>query len=143
MWHIGPALAKKASGPPPVLEGSRVAEYAVIPKSVKYSGEGDIGPVARLAIGEAVAEGEIPLFHCDAKWQVVGTSSHPSVRQAKQRAEREYPGISKAWVETGLPRGECSFCGRTPDQVKRMIEKQNVRICDICVRDAAEKLTAN
>jgi ClpX C4-type zinc finger len=123
-------MAKKSAGPPPMIDGSRVVEYAVIPKSVKY------------AIGEPVADGEVLLFHCDDKWRVVETSSHPSIRQAKHRAERAYPGITDAWTDDGLPRVECSFCGRKSDQVQQMIAKENVRICDICVRESFAKLNA-
>ena len=142
-------MAKKASGPPQILDGSRVVEYAVIPKSVQYAGHSgvfvdgkEVGPVPRLAIGEPVGDGEIPLFHCDDKWRVVGISSHPSIRQAKHRAERAYPGITDAWTDSGLPKVECSFCGRKSDQVQQMIAKENVRICDICVRESYAKLIA-
>ncbi len=140
-------MAKKASGAPEVLDGSRIVEYVVIPKSLKYSGHTnlfvdgkEIGPVPGMAIGEPVGDGEIPLFLCDEKWRVVGTSSHPSIRQAKHRAERAYPGVTALWVDTGLPKVECSFCGRKSDQVRQMIAKDNVRICDICVRESYAKL---
>jgi ClpX C4-type zinc finger protein len=121
-------VAKKSSGPPTTLDGSRIVEYAVIPKTAKY------------AIGEPVGDSEVLLFHCDDKWKVASTSSHPSVRQAKQRAERENPGIASAWTRDGLPPIECSFCGRKSEQVRQMIAKENVRICDICVREAHAKL---
>lgn len=121
-------MAKKSSGPPPIIDGARVVEYAVLPKSVKY------------AIGEPVGEGEVPLFHCDDKWRVLSASSHPSVRQAKQRAERAHPGIAEAWTDSGLPKIECSFCGRTSGQVGQMIAKDDVRICDVCVREFSTRV---
>ena len=123
-------MAKKSAGPPPIIDGSRVVEYAVIPKTVKY------------AIADPVGEDEILLLQCDDKWRVLSASSHPSTRQAKHRAEREHPGIGEAWTIDGLPKVECSFCGRTSAQVKQMIAKENARICDICVRESYAKLNA-
>jgi hypothetical protein len=123
-------MAKKQTGPPPMIDGARAVEYAVIPKSVKY------------AIAEPAGDDEVLLFQCDDKWQVISASSHPSIRQAKQRAERDHPGVAGAWTDSGLPKVECSFCGRTSAQVKLMIAKENARICDICVRESYAKLNA-
>ena len=36
----------------------------------------------------------------------------------------------------------CSFCGRQPDQVTKMVESENARICDVCVRQCNEMITA-
>jgi hypothetical protein len=123
-------MAKKSAGPPPMIDGARVVEYAVIPKTVNY------------AIGEPVGDDEVLLFHCDDKWRVLDASSHPSIRQAKHRAERDHPGIAEAWTDSGLPKVECSFCGRSSAQVKQMIAKETARICDICVRESYAKLNA-
>lgn len=69
------------------------------------------------------------------------------MREARRSAERDYPGVSRRWrrvevtkrqVESYLRElwkgQECSFCGRRPDQIEKIIEKRRVRICDICVR---------
>lgn len=36
----------------------------------------------------------------------------------------------------------CSFCGRRPDQVTKMVASENLRICDVCVRQCNEMITA-
>lgn len=50
----------------------------------------------RLALGRA-HNGQDYLLHCDARWNVKGVGGgYPGVRAAKERAERFYPGFSKA-----------------------------------------------
>ena len=87
-----------------MIDGARVVEYAVIPKSVKY------------AIGEPAGEDEVLLFQCDDKWRVLSASSHPSIRQAKHRAEREHPGIGEEWHVDGVPKVEYRCRGPTSPQ---------------------------
>jgi hypothetical protein len=91
------------------------------------------------------------LFHCDEEWNTLGCSGHPSVTEAKQRAEQIYGGISSRWVDARISEEaaeaylsemfgneRCSFCGRRPDQVNYVFgkdseEADDVRICDRCV----------
>lgn len=128
---------KSSTAPPPVIEGGRVVEYAVNPN---------------LAIAQPLREGEILFLRCDAKWNVTEATQHPSVRQAKQKAERTNPGVawqpaafSDSEVEKFLEKtskdAKCSFCNRRPDQVAHMIAKEKVRICDFCVREAYSQLS--
>jgi hypothetical protein len=124
-----------------VIDNCRILEYAIV------AGK-ESGPVPRLAIGEPIGEGELILLHCDKSWRVVGMSAHPSVRQARQRAERAYPGVTAAWVDAGISKAQaeayvdkrwkgsrCSFCGRRPDQISQFITKGKVHICDVCIRE--------
>lgn len=58
--------------PPPLIEGARVLQYALLDRTVTYSGHSrlfvggkEVGPVPRLAIGKAMSDGKVLLFHCD------------------------------------------------------------------------------
>jgi len=104
-----------------------------------------------LAIAQPFRDGEILFLHCDAKWNVTESTQHPSVRQAKQRAEKTNPGTAwqpasfadaevEKFLEKSSKDSRCSFCNRRPDQVGQMIAKEKVRICDLCVRDAHAQL---
>jgi hypothetical protein len=92
---------KTTDAPPPALAGCKVEQYAIRPRSVKYSGhsglfvEGkELGPVPRMAICRE--KNGLNLFYCDRRWNVLGSSgAHATIRSAKARAERAYPGISK------------------------------------------------
>jgi hypothetical protein len=143
------------SKPPPALAGCKVEQYAIRHRSMKYSGHSnlfangkEVGPVPRLAIGRD--ERSVHLFHCDGHWNILGMAGdYASVRAAKERAERIYPGISKAWVKTETTQVQleryleeighnlkCSFCGRFWHQVDRIIttKDETAGICDRCVR---------
>jgi hypothetical protein len=138
----------------------------VLDHRVAYSGRSylfvagtELGPVPRLVIGQT-EQGEVLLVHCDDNWEVLGIAGYATVAQAKERAERIYPGVSACWVAkqvtAGGPSGnqteatcaalECSFCGRSADQVVQMIEAGNVRtartarICDSCIVECYEML---
>jgi len=147
--------------PPPVLGNARVLEYAVLDESVTYSGhsslfvvnvdEGlkELGPVPCLAIGEDLKTGEIMLLHCDQGWDVLGLGGkYKSIAQAKARAERAYHGISACWIDAKITQDEalrfrdeiwadkrCSFCNKIPPDFNKMIERNNVRICDLCIAE--------
>src|SRR5260370_36143249 len=99
--------------PPPVLDSARVIEYAVLDKSVRYSGHSslfvdgrELGPVPRLAICQPLDGASALLFHCSGEWTVLGAAEYPSVREAKNRAERIYPGVSSHWIETHVTEQE-------------------------------------
>src|SRR4051812_5672072 len=160
------AIAMTAK-PPPVLCNARVLEYAVLDGSVTYTGrnplfvgtgkEGfkELGLVPFLAIAEDLETGEILLLHCDEGWDVLGLAGgYGSLAEAKTRAERSYDGLASRWIDPKFTpeqalkfRDEtwanqwCSFCDRIPPKVSQMIERNKVRICDVCVADFQKTLT--
>jgi len=116
--------------PPPVLAGCVVIAYA-----------------ARLAIGESMDQEEFLVLVCDERWSVVEKTAYASVEKAKA----SHPEVE--WVDRPLSQDDvspyldelwkdqkCSFCGRRPDQVTRIVENGDARVCDICVREFREKL---
>jgi hypothetical protein len=141
----------RAIKPPPVL-GTRVLANALLGRGVQYSGhsglfvEGkELGPVPRLAICER-PDGGVLLVHCNRRWSELGLASYESVSAAKQRAEAIYRGSSTCWVAAKVTKAqaerylrelwagqECNLCGRRPDQVERLVEQRQVRICNVCV----------
>jgi hypothetical protein len=141
--------------PPPVLDCARVIEFAVLDESVGYSGRSllfvdgkELGPVPCLAICKFKAEEEFLLFHCDRDWTVLGFSVHNSLAEAKRRADGVYPGISSVWVDAHVSEDEaerhldklfggnrCSFCGKRADQVDRLIQNGEAKICNHCVEE--------
>jgi hypothetical protein len=146
--------------PPPVLDCARVIEYAVLNESIGYSGRTllfvdrrELGQVPCLAICADKEPPGVLLFHCNSKWTVLGCSGHDSIAKAKARAEGIYPGLSACWVDAhvseeqaeryldDLFRGKrCSFCGKRPDQVERLIQKNKARICDHCINEFHDTL---
>ena len=148
--------------PPPALAGCRVEQYAIRPRTVKYSGhswlfvEGkELGPVPRMAICRE--KSGLNLFYCDRRWNVLGCSgTHATIRAAKARAERAYPGISKWWIKTGYTAAQvkkffddtgyyvrCSFCGASQFDVQSLVtsKKRSVAICDRCIHRINELMT--
>ena len=143
-----------------MLLSCRVVEFAVLGRNVKYSGHShlysdgkEVGPVPKLAVVEPLDGGEPMLLHCGRDWTVLGIAGFPSVKAAKQRAERTYPGVSNQWTKTRVSKAQAnayltklwkgvksSFCARRPDQLNSLIGKGSVRICDICVREFHEDL---
>jgi hypothetical protein len=109
----------------------------------------ELGRVPRLAIcREKTASDEEPvlLCHCDEEWKVLGCSGHSSRAEAKQCAERIYPGISVCWTEAHISKEEaelylqkqfgkhrCIFCGKTAAEVGSLIQKAAARICNFCI----------
>ena len=90
------------------------------------------------------------LFHCDARWRVVGAMSYAGLRVGKQRAERFYPGISSEWIRTGYTRSQanrllrrlganqkCSICSKPWFKVEQLVEirKRRIVLCDRCIRE--------
>jgi hypothetical protein len=155
----GVALPSKVR-PPVVLEGCRIEQFAVRDRSMKFVGQGllfrghkDVGPVPRLALGRDRSN-DVMLLHCDARWNVVGTSgAYPNLRAAKDRAGRFYRGISKAWIRTGYTKAQanrhlnrigankrCSLCLRRSYDVEALVEyqKRGFAICDVCIRELHE-----
>jgi hypothetical protein len=151
-------MTEDPSPPPPVLMCARVIEFAVLDESVRYSGRTslyvdgkELGAVPCLAI--CVDTDGVLLLHCDSDWNALGYSGHRSVEEAKQVSERIYAGLSACWknpqispeqaekyLDDVFKKDRCSFCGRRPDQVQQMIQKESVRICDRCVSEFQENL---
>lgn len=147
-----------SGGPPPVLAGGRVLEYATLDHRVTYAGHSylfvdgeELGPVPCLAICQPDGD-EVLLLHCDAEWHELGVAAYASVAQAKRRAERIYPGVGACWLAANVvpaqadhhlrlasAGGPCSFCGRRPEQVVQLVEGRAsdqgmpAWICDGCV----------
>ena len=150
--------------PPPVLDCAHVLEYAEVDASVKYTGRitvyvdrKELGPVPRLAICENMdkaSEATLFLFYCDSEWNVLGAGGGASLAAVRENAEKAYAGISAKWVKSNYSREQaevylseswgdmrCGFCGRTPNQVQRLIEgKGGAKICDICISELKEEL---
>jgi len=138
--------------PLPTLAGALVLEYAILDGRVTYSGHSnlfvdgnEIGPAARVAIGQELNEAHVLLFHCDSDWVVLGVAEYPSLEEAKIRAERVYRGLSKCWVraievefeatENEADPMHCVFCGEGATQVNSLVEKNGKFICDQCISE--------
>ena len=145
--------------PPPVLMCERVVAYAVRPRSVRYSGHSylfsggkEVGPVSRLAICRDDEDGTFALVHCDRWWNSLGVAGgYRTLREAKARAERIYPGLMRVWKKTGVTRTQakryldkhglaCGSCNKPWYKVERMAElgrrgDPKFLICDQCVEE--------
>lgn len=141
--------------PPPVIDTARVVSYAFV-DDIPYlradspfvDGEA-IEPVPRLAIAVGLAGPTAPfIFHCDENWISLGASGAETIEQAKQDAERNYPGVADRWIDTNVTVEEalafydsetaglkCSFCGKRPFQVEGLIEGPKATICRGCVEE--------
>jgi hypothetical protein len=149
--------------PPPALAGYRVLQFAVVRRPVGYSGHSyffvddkELGPVPSLVIGESLDDSEIAILHANTSWHVLGVQGgYKTIRSAKQRAERMYPGISSLWVNAKVSKREarkydrqmwqpfaCSFCGKTPLEFKgpSMSARENSAVIrHRCVRTFQEE----
>jgi hypothetical protein len=129
-------------------------KYALLEGPVRYSGHSclfvdgkELGPVPRLAICQSRDEPDVLLFHCDEAWEVLGCSGYASVAEARERAERIYPGVSTCWIDRQLTEAaandyveqefgheRCGFCGRLPVDVQGMlVRERGGSICNVCV----------
>lgn len=144
------------NSPPPVLSMARVLAYAVVDRSVNFSGhqrlyvDGKLlGKVPRLALcrplGAKLAD-TILILYCDIRWDVLGIANADSLEAAKSEAERCYPGISQKWIEKQVTESEakewlkvhcheaiCSFCGRFPFEMETYVSHGPVVICNVCI----------
>jgi hypothetical protein len=141
--------------PPPVLASARVLAYAVVDEGVLFTGRQklfvagrELGPVPRLAIARMLAGGELVLLHCDADWDVLATVAFPSVEDAKRHAEDAYAELGGRWQVVSFTDAEvnafldeedrgmiCSFCGRHPHEVARIITgHRGAAICEVCIK---------
>jgi hypothetical protein len=146
--------------PPPALDCARVLAFAILNDSIKHAGRTslyvggkELGPVPRLAICDASPCSGVLLLHCDADWNVLGIVGCESITDARENAEKTYPGVSACWVDAQVTLDEaekyldeifagecCSFCGRRPDQLDKMISKHSARICNHCIEDFYRQL---
>jgi hypothetical protein len=143
-----------------VLASSRVVAYAAVDDDVAYTGQQEIvvagqalGPVPRLAVGRTLGEGTVVLLYCDTDWDVLATENYASVEGAKSGAERAYSGLAAKWQGVSFTDAEvdafldeedrgfiCSFCGRHPHEVARIITgHRGAAICEVCIRLLREK----
>jgi len=113
-----------------------------------YVGERLVEHVPRLAICLNLGKDIGPLlFHCDEEWNTLGTSGAATIVEAKQSAEKNYPGVSVRWialntsVEDALKyydeemKGlKCSFCEKRPFEMEGgWIERSQAALCRECV----------
>ena len=116
----------------------------------------DAAPVARLAIGESMDHDEFLLLQSNERWTILGSTAHASVAEARERAAQLAPGVEQQWIDRPLTNEDaaayldelwkdqkCSFCGRRPDQVTRIVQNGDARICDICIREFRERLSSD
>ena len=100
----------------------------------------------RLAIGRPFGDRAVAVVHCNARWNVVGVSAgYASVRDAKARVERVYPGLAPHWVRGKASVAdarrhwrslgpECSSCRRAWFEIDRMVGMGTVHLCEQCIR---------
>ena len=136
-----------------VLDSARVLSYAFVDDiqyrraGALYVGGKLLEAVPRLAICTNLGKdmGAL-LFHCDEEWTVLGVSGGGTVAEAKERGERNYPGVGSRWVDLNVSNEEalehydketegarCSFCRRRPFELDGWIEDEGVRICYECI----------
>lgn len=139
--------------PPPVIDTARVVSYAFV-DDIPYAraaaafADGEaVEPAPRLAIAVGMAGSPKPfIFRCDENWIALGASAASTVEQAKQEAERNYPGVADRWIDTNVTVEEalafydaetaglkCSFCGKRPFEVEGLIEGPRATICRGCI----------
>ncbi|HEV2990980.1 MAG TPA: ClpX C4-type zinc finger protein [Candidatus Angelobacter sp.] len=146
--------------PPPVLHSARVLEYALLDKSVSYSGHSsvfvdgqELGPVPCLAVCQSLDDDAILLLHCTVDWSVLGVVEYSSVAEAKNRTEHIYRGSSKLWIETHTTPQEaaqdletihdepqCRFCGKGTNEIEQLVSKNHANICDLCITEFHQML---
>ena len=146
--------------PPPAIGNARVLAHADVEdipyrkSGALYVGDDLVEKVPRLAIAVSLGEdlGTL-LFHCDADWNVLGTSGASNLEETKQLAARNYPGVESRWVETGITHDEalqyydqncgaprCSFCRRRAFETSAMIGTEGAAICRECVVEFFQEL---
>lgn len=98
---------RKAVGPPPnPLHGATLVCSTPIDQRHRHTGnctqirDGAVqGPASGLAIGQYPNDPGYWLFGCDADWDVISDTFHPTLEDAKDQAEYEYSGVSSTWEE--------------------------------------------
>jgi len=145
-------MQKPMKEPPPAIDGMRVLYYAILPKTIRYSGCALMfvgGKELKKVPGVAICErddNEAWLYYCDVKWDAIGASPYASIEASKRRAERMYPGISAVWVKPKatirqvkdyLKHHSCYLCNNvTPGfaGIKQLVKFENgIAICNNCI----------
>jgi hypothetical protein len=145
--------------PPPVLGGLYVVAYAHVDESVQFSQTHTLnvdgrwlGAVPNLALCQEFDTREFAIQHCDEEWEPLGIAAgYESRTDAVRRIEGSYRGIGSKWIdasatfeqakasyETELRAEACSFCGKTPLDVSKMVAAttaSEVRICNYCIEE--------
>lgn len=117
-------------------------------RHVIFAAGRELGPVPCLAIGRRLGGGETLLLFCDKDWDVLAKEAHASFAAAKYAAGQAYSGLDAKWRETAFTDAEvdafldeedrglvCSFCGRHPHEVDRIVTgHRGAAICEICIR---------
>src|SRR5260221_2125675 len=150
---------KRAPPPPPVVNGGRVLAYATLGaprlpslEGTMFVGNKPLGRVSSLVITDAPnvpgrRGGGVLLLYCTRGWSMRGVAAFTSVGHAKRRAERMFPGArwslsrvtktrAERYLKTLWAGQECSFCGKRPDQVEKMVAAKRARICDGCISES-------
>lgn len=117
-----------------------------VPGAGLYVNGKPLGTVPCLAICQDIETKEALLLFCDDQWNSLGIASCASLTEAKERAEREYRGVSTKWINVNASEADvarylkeqwdtdtCSFCGKRPDEINRMFQSDRARICDECI----------
>ena len=156
-------MKRVLDAPPPVIDNARVLEYAILDATVSYSGHSrlfvngkELGPVPCLVIGAALKTNETFLFHCKRNWNSLGVAAYKSISEAKQKAERIYPGIGTRWVQIHVSekkvtkylddlwrRMQCTICGKKPDEILQLVEKNGIKVCDSCIIELGQMLQSD
>jgi hypothetical protein len=105
-------MSDKKQMPPPLIDSAKLLAFAYNDEEVEFTDKIDlfVGEIENLKrIGEMpclaicsnyLAPNDILLFFCNAKWESQGVIEFKSIEEAKSKAERGYPGISKKWEES-------------------------------------------
>ena len=159
MVHARPQLSRDPLGgmsretPPPIVAFARVLEYAAVarsnvpPRDFIYIGGQLITNVGWLVVGQDLRNQLLLLIRCTAEWEYLASTSPHTAAEAKQDAERCYPGVELNWVMRETTSEEeaaflqevwqglvCSFCGLTPIFFDALVSSSDgVNICNQCV----------
>lgn len=147
--------------PPPIIGSAKVLAYATVDASVEWAGPGRIfvgpasgpleplGRVPKLAICKFPYRDDYDLFYCDDDWNVQGGTAYPTFEEVKNRAEKDYPGISQNWrsfvhedeaaVDRACMEPFCAGCGKSWIELYElklggMFEVEGQFFCEICHR---------
>lgn len=156
------AVHQAADAPPPAIGSDRVIAYAIVDKTVHFTGEqrlfvGDklLGRVPRIAICKSLRKDlkDYLILFCSKSWQALGVAGAKSLPLAKREVERYYAGISDKWVTVNTsermakrwltekyPEDVCSFCGQLSYEVEAMFPAPSAVICSTCVEAFANEM---
>lgn len=161
-------ICPKPQPPPPIIcVNDRVLlEYAILDESVGFReghhilwvGTKEVGRVPCLAISQDKESPQVTFYCCDIEWNPVAIAAMNSVEEAKNKAERIYPGSSTRWIQAHFTDADvlryldeafadlrCSFCGRggvDKPAIAIFEGSGSVRICGECVGQFYRELNA-